>query len=356
MRRSFLGVVVLTVVSLLLYTYVVVVLSGIAGEGGRVEKEKARLEGGAVEPSPQAGEEIFWGKGECHTCHSIGGRGSAIRGPNLGETGPLGLAIGARAVKRAEERAKQTGKPYTATDYLLESLLEPGAYLVEGFGGIMPVVWRPPIALRPDEIRAVTLYLQSLGGDADVASIDKSPFFAQVQAATAKAQAGAAQAPKLLIPGDPAAGKELFYNPESPAGCAKCHRVGKEGGDVGPELTTIAAAQPLEYLIESILEPNKVIVKGYEAVLLKTNDGRFVTGVVKKEGPDFVEVGDPTGKIQRLAKAEVAERVPQTTSMMPGNFGEVLTVKDFHDIVAYLQTLKGEPAKGEAKPKEEAMR
>lgn len=342
MKRSFFGVVVLTILSLALYSYVVATLSEIAGEKGRMEKEKARALGGTVEATPQVGEEIFWSKGACHTCHKIGSRGSAIRGPDQGETGPLGLPIGARAVKRAEERAKQTGKPYTPTDYLLESLVEPSAYLVEGFSNIMPAVWRPPISLKPDEIRAVITYLQSLGGTVDVASIDKSPFWVQLQAqvAAGRAQASAASAPKPFIPGDPEMGKELFFNPESPAGCAKCHTIGDQGGKVGPELTTIAAMQPLEYIIESILEPSKVIVKGFEPVLLKTKDGRFLTGILKKDGADFIEIGDSQGQIQRVSKAEIAERVPQKTSLMPGNFGEVLTVKDFHDLLAFLQTLK----------------
>lgn len=342
MRRPFLRIAAFTVTFLAVYCYVVVVLSNIAGEKARVEKEKAALMGGVVEATPEAGEKIFWGKGACHTCHSIGGRGSAIRGPNLGETGPLGLPVGARAMKRAEERTKQTGKTYAATDYLLESLIEPDAYLVEGFSKLMPVAWRPPIALKPEEIRAAVTYLQSLGGTVDLASIDNSPFFIQLQAlvAAGKAQASAAAAPKLLISGDPQMGKELFFNVDSPAGCAKCHRIGDKGSDVGPELTHIAAAQPLEYLIESILEPSKVIVKGFEPIMIQKKSGQLVTGVIKKETNEVIEIGDSQGQIQKISKGEITERVPQKTSLMPGNFGDILTVKDFHDLLAYLQTLK----------------
>ncbi|MBI2357344.1 MAG: c-type cytochrome [Deltaproteobacteria bacterium] len=331
-----------TVVFLAVYCYVVVALSNIAGEKARVEKEKAAFIGGAVEATPEAGENIFWGKGACHTCHSIGGRGSAIRGPNLGESGPLGLPIGARAMKRAEERTKQTGKTYSPTDYLVESLMEPDVYLVEGFSKLMPVAWRPPIALRPDAIRAVITYLQSTGGSADLASIDQSPFFSQLQAlaSSGKAQGSAAAAPKLLVSGEAEAGRELFFNADSPAACAKCHRVGDKGGNVGPELTNIAAAQPLEYLIESILEPNKVIVKGFEPVMVQMKGGQLLTGVIKKESSEMIEIGDSQGQTQKIAKGEIVERVPQKTSLMPGNFSDILTVKDFHDLLAYLQTLK----------------
>ncbi|MBI5748777.1 MAG: hypothetical protein HZA00_06575, partial [Nitrospinae bacterium] len=59
----------------------------------------------AVGVNPEAGEAIFWGKGRCSTCHSIGDKGSAIRCPNhgiLGERFPL--PMGKRAVERAKER------------------------------------------------------------------------------------------------------------------------------------------------------------------------------------------------------------------------------------------------------------
>jgi putative heme-binding domain-containing protein len=337
MRRPLLGIVVFTVLTLALYSYVVAVLSRTAGEEGRVAKEKARLLGGVVEISPTAGQEIFWGGGQCHTCHSVGAQGSAIRGPNLGESGPLGLPIGARAVQRAEERSRQTGKPYAPTDYLLEALVDPKAYIVEGYAGIMPTIYRPPIALSLDEIKAVAAYLQSLGGEVDVAAITGSRFLEQVQVAAA---APTPQGPTLLLEGDPEAGKDLFFDPESPAGCAKCHTVQGQGGKVGPELTTIAGAQPLEYLIESVLKPSAVIVAGFEPVLLITRDGQYLTGIVKQEDAESLEIADSQGQLQQVRKADLQERVPQETSIMPGNFAEILTVQDFHNLLAFLQTLK----------------
>jgi putative heme-binding domain-containing protein len=345
MRRPFLGVVVFTVVSLGLFTYVVAALSDIAGERGRVEKERA-ASGGAVEATPEVGEAIFWGKGTCYNCHAVGTRGSAIRGPNLGDPGPLGLPIGARAEKRAEERAKKTGKPFTATDYLMESLLEPAAYVVDGFSNIMAVPWRPPIALKADEIKAVITYLQSLGATPDTAAIEKSPFIGPLRAAAAAAASAQAAPPaKLLVTGNAEEGRKVFFDAQGNASCGKCHRVAGQGSEVGPELTTIAGMQPLDYLVESILQPSKVIVPGYEPMLLRMKDGRMVTGIIKKETADLIELADSQGKIEKVPKADVAERAPQKTSLMPGNFDEVLTVKEFHDIVAYLQTLKGEAAK-----------
>ncbi len=335
MKRPFFGVVLFSIVVLALFSYVGEVLTRISGEGARVGK--ARVLRGTVELSPEVGREIFWGRGRCHTCHSVGTEGSAIRGPNLGEPGPTGLPIALRAARRAEERSQQTGKPYTPTDYLLESMVDPKAYLVEGYSGIMPIIYRPPIALSLDEIKAVASYLQSLGGEVDLAAINRSPFLEQVKVAAA---AQAPQGPSLLLEGDPEAGKSLFFDPESPAGCAKCHRVGDQGGKVGPELTTIAGAQPLEYIVESILSPSAMIVPGFEATLIITKEGRYITGIVKREDDQVIEIADNQGQIQKVRKTAIRERVPQKTSIMPENFSEVLTVKDFHDLLAFLQTLK----------------
>lgn len=85
-----------------------------------------------------------------------------------GEDGP---AIGARARGRALERSRETGRPYTASDYLVESLLEPGAHLVPGFRNEMPPAHLGPAGLSADEIRSVVAYLQSLGGSVDLEAI-----------------------------------------------------------------------------------------------------------------------------------------------------------------------------------------
>ena len=125
-----------------------------------------------VELTPEGGEAIFWGKGRCYTCHSLGGQGSAVRCPNLGQFGEkFLLPIGERAVERAKERSQQTGRHYSATDYLIESVAKPDAYSVEGYKNEMAIVYAPPISLSLKEIQAVLVYLQSQGGELGVEAI-----------------------------------------------------------------------------------------------------------------------------------------------------------------------------------------
>lgn len=331
MRRPLLGVVIFTVALVLVFVWIGEVITKISGEGER--RSSVAITAGNI--TPEAGEAVFWGKGKCSTCHAVGSRGGSIRGPNQGETGPLGTAIGARAEERARERARAAGKPFTATDYLVESLLDPGAYVVQGYKNEMPNPVRPPIRLKPEEVRAVVAYLQSLGGTADVAAIKLPP---GVEAA-AKAVATADEWKPYLV-GDPEKGEDLFFNPESNAACAKCHAVNGKGGTVGPELTGVAGTRDVRFIIESILEPSKEIASGYEPILIITKDGRYVTGILKKEDANTVEVVDSQAETQRIPKGEIQQKAPQKTSLMPENFREILTVEEFHDLLAYLQTLK----------------
>lgn len=331
MKRPFLAVALFSVTVVLLINVVGELVTRLSGEGGRRPAATASGEVGV-----EAGEVLFWGKGKCSTCHAVGSRGASIRGPNQGEPGPLGLAIGARAVERARERARATKRPYTAADYLVECLTDPGAYVVEGFKNEMPDPTRPPISLGPDEVRSVVLYLLSLGGQPDPAAIT----LPERLLAAARGGGAPAEAWSPYLPGDPRKGEALFFDASGAAACAKCHSVRGKGGQVGPELTQVAGTRDPRFIVESILEPSRVIASGYEPILVVTKAGRYITGILKREDAATLEVLDGQAELQRVAKADIAQRAPQTTSLMPGNFREILTVEEFHDILAFVLSLR----------------
>jgi putative heme-binding domain-containing protein len=332
MRRPFLGVAIFTLAVVLVLVGIAELVTRVSGEGGR----RPAVAVTSADVTPETGEAVFWGKGKCSTCHAVGSRGAAIRGPNQGDPGPLGMAVGARAVERAKERAKATGKPFTPTEYLVESVTEPGAYVVTGFKNEMPDPTRPPIALKPDELRAVILYLQSLGGQPDLAAI-KLP---ERLLAAAKGGSPPAEEWSPYIPGDPKKGEALFFDADSSAACGKCHTVRGKGGKVGPELTQVAGTRDPKFIIESILDPSKEIASGYEPVLVITKEGRYVTGIVKTEDASTLEVVDNQAEIKRIPKVQIQQRAPQKTSLMPGNFKEILTVEEFHDVLAFVLSLR----------------
>ena len=331
--KSFIRAAIFTAILSLIYIYIAAVITDISG-GAKSATTVAGV-------SPEAGESIFWGKGKCHTCHSLGDRGSAIRAPNLGVSGdrfPLPIAL--RVEERAKEISAKTGKPMTGVDYLSQTHFDPGAYVVDGYKNEMPVVWKPPIALKPDEILAVDLYLLSQGGTPDPEAVTKSVYFQQLKKAASSQTAATTVAFQPYLKGDPEKGKEIFLNPNSKTPCAKCHTVNGQGGKVGPELTNVAGTRDIPYIIESVLDPSAQIVSGFEPFLVVTKDGEFIGGVKKAEDDKSVTLSDNEGSLHKIPKDKIEKMVQQKKSIMPDNFRELLTMEEFHDLLAFLQTLQ----------------
>ena len=145
---------------------------------------------------------------------------------------------------------------------------------------------------------------------------------------------------KPYLSGDPAAGRKLFFDLKSKAQCAKCHSVGGEGGRVGPSLDRIASRRAPEFLMESILQPSKEIAPEYEAVAVATKEGRVITGLRINETNFSIQLHEETGRFHSFLKRDLEEVKVMTKSLMPENFAELLTVKELHDLFAFLMTLE----------------
>src|SRR4030095_9155206 len=202
--------------------FAIVVMSGYSWFANSIPQIESKppqelsLEGGNVTPAQlvKAGEEIYHTKGTCEICHRIGQKGT--RAPAL-------AGVGARAAK--------TKPGMSAKAYLLESLIQPQAFVVEGYPPIIPAVDKPPIALNRSEVWALIAFLESLGGTVDV-TLNDVP--ATVGAASG---GGTAAAAEVKIPGDPKAGEAVFQGKGT---CIACHKAGKIGASpVGPALSQI---------------------------------------------------------------------------------------------------------------------
>ena len=71
------------------------------------------------------------------------------------------------------------------------------------------------------------------------------------------------------------------------AKCVDCHKFGTVGQGLGPDLTTVRSRfRPIE-ILESIVEPSKVISDQYKATTVATADGKVFNGMpVVSDGPD----------------------------------------------------------------------
>ncbi|MDB6077791.1 MAG: putative heme-binding protein [Akkermansiaceae bacterium] len=136
--------------------------------------------------------------------------------------------------------------------------------------------------------------------------------------------------------GDVATGQRLFTS----LGCISCHATDLKAEQKGPYLGAAGAKFPREYLIESILDPNKVVAQGFQTALFKMKDGSSKLGFVTAEADGVVELRDIQGAVSRFKRDDAAEEQRLPNSMMPPGLASGLTIEDFTSLVEYLASLK----------------
>ncbi|MFT6179257.1 MAG: quinoprotein glucose dehydrogenase [Paracoccaceae bacterium] len=152
-----------------------------------------------------------------------------------------------------------------------------------------------------------------------------------------KLAAPAADFSHTLEGGDRARGEDLFNN-HLAAQCIRCHKVkdGK-GSDIGPNLKDIGK-QTRTHLLESIVEPQKIITDGFGAISLTLKNGKSVAGTFSKEKKGLIEIRDAEGKITKIKSAEVKDRSPLISTMPP--IGQILTKREIRDLIEYLSSVQ----------------
>ena len=128
---------------------------------------------------------------------------------------------------------------------------------------------------------------------------------------------------ECLEGGDANEGREIFREkPE--AGCIRCHRIGKEGGEIGPNLTALSQRAQRIAILESIIDPNASIVPGFSSLLVKLKDGRELAGIVSAETIDLMTLTSPTdGKKTTFRTSDIVAETALPSAMPPA-FGQIL--------------------------------
>ncbi|MBS0264030.1 MAG: c-type cytochrome [Planctomycetes bacterium] len=138
---------------------------------------------------------------------------------------------------------------------------------------------------------------------------------------------------------DPEAGRRLFFHTNGP-GCYKCHLVNGRGGRVGPDLSRIVESMNRIQMIQSILDPSSEIAPQFVSWSFEITDGRVVTGMIVHENEGKTVIGDAEGKLTEFKTIDIVQRVPQAKSVMPEKLTDLLTLQEFRDLLAYLESLK----------------
>ncbi|MBI2825496.1 MAG: HEAT repeat domain-containing protein [Planctomycetia bacterium] len=165
-----------------------------------------------------------------------------------------------------------------------------------------------------------------------------TPLIARLTAAQSQQAAQVAALAARVDEGAPDRGRVIFFGAK--AACGACHRVGAEGGKIGPDLSKIGEIRTARDLAESILAPSASLARGYESVAVATRSGQAHTGVVSRETSAAIYLVTPERTEVRIDRADIDELAPSRQSIMPQGLDRVLTEQELSDLMAWLKTLK----------------
>ncbi len=239
---------------------------------------------GGLDSDAGYGELLVNNKKSCPACHSIEDEGGAL-GPDLTRAGLL-----------------------YSPEWLYQWLNNPQA--------VKPNTKMPDQGLSDKEVKAIISFLTGMVGEDE-----EEPF-------------------RVAKKSDPKNGKKLFFDLEGKAKCAKCHSINQEGGIIGPDLSFVGSSRNESFIIESLLDPSKVLTSGYSTVSVITKDGKFYSGIQKNEKLESFDLIDETGKTNSINRSRVNKFKFADKSLMPENFKTELSEQEISDILSYLKTLK----------------
>ncbi|WP_461098901.1 PVC-type heme-binding CxxCH protein [Spirosoma luteolum] len=138
----------------------------------------------------------------------------------------------------------------------------------------------------------------------------------------------------LALTGNASTGQQLFRT-----SCARCHRIGQQGVDVGPSLTSLPQPGDPQALVESMLYPAARTTAGYEPWLIATASGQTFYGFLLSDGPQTVVVKGVTGQKHTIQTSAITNRRQLGNSLMPSAQTLKLSPQQVADITAYLLRL-----------------
>ena len=125
-------------------------------------------------------------------------------------------------------------------------------------------------------------------------------------------------------------GRQIFTQ-----NCAVCHQVGGQGGNIGPQLDGIGN-WGRRALTEKILDPNRNISKAFVTYTLTLKDGKVTTGLFRREEGQNMIFANAAGQEFSIPKGDIVEQKAAPYTLMPDHFGQVISEKDYYDLLGYL--------------------
>ena len=120
--------------------------------------------------------------------------------------------------------------------------------------------------------------------------------------------------------------------------CFRCHRIGHEGAQVGPDLTGLGNRYTPRKIWESIVDPSRSIDPKYRQTTYFLESGKVVTGrTVSVSGNELIiETSPLTAAMSKITRKKIESSRPSAITVMPGGLINVLEKEEILDLIAYL--------------------
>lgn len=143
----------------------------------------------------------------------------------------------------------------------------------------------------------------------------------------------------LKTGGSPKRGRRVFFT--SRVGCAKCHTVDGRGGILGPDLSAVAQSKSRRQIVDAILDPSAEFPPQFQAWIVVTTDGRIHRGLqLDHKSGGAIALITEAGENVYFKADEIEAYEASPSSLMPVGLSETMSVNEFQDLVAFLESMK----------------
>ncbi|MBI3856942.1 MAG: hypothetical protein HY293_14740, partial [Planctomycetes bacterium] len=115
---------------------------------------------------------------------------------------------------------------------------------------------------------------------------------------------------------------------------------GSEGGSVGNELTAVSTRFARKDIVESIIEPSKVISEQVANTLILTTSGKILDGRILEENAQRIVLQPNPLQPEKIEikKSDIEKRALSKVSPMPAKLVDTFTKEEILDLLAYLES------------------
>lgn len=144
----------------------------------------------------------------------------------------------------------------------------------------------------------------------------------------------------IRLPGDSDRGAVVFQDR-----CSPCHRLGRVGYEVGPNLLALTDNSP-GALLTAILDPNRSVDPRFTDYVAVTTDGRIHTGLLASDAGNSITLLGQSGERWLVLRKDLVKLETAGKSMMPEGLEADLSLENIADVIAYVRSLAQDQPNG----------